>query len=114
MAECQLPNANCCSWLFACGVSLGSPGAHDDAQRLAELGLDIDILEDGEVGPLFFLVEAALPSGNDDDGNVSRGGLALQSSDELAAAHLRHLHVRDDDVGLDALKNFQSFLAVGR
>ncbi len=45
---------------------------HHRIQRFLELGLDVDIFVDGEIGALFVFIEAAGASRNNNDGNVSR------------------------------------------
>ena len=40
-------------------------------------------------------------------------GLSLERSDQFGAAHLGHLHIGDDDVGMNAIDDGQRFLAVG-
>jgi hypothetical protein len=98
--------------LFRCGFDFSEAVAHYRFQGFAELSFDIDIFEDGEVGALFFFLEAALLSGDDNDGNVGSFRLGFESSDELAAAHLRHLHVSDNQVGAPLLQKFKRLLTI--
>ncbi len=56
--------------------ALGAASQHG-LERLFELGLDVDIFEDGEVGPVLVGVESAVLTRHDDDGNVGRLGLSL-------------------------------------
>src|SRR5689334_15513304 len=77
-----------CQPLFRCGFSFGESVAHYGFQSFGELSFDIDILEDGEIGALFFLFKSALLSGDDNDRNLGGFRLSFESGDELAAAHL--------------------------
>ena len=99
--------------LLSCPPPLGAI-AQDSAERFGELGFDLDVFGNDKIGALFFLIEAALLTGNDDDGDVSGLGLRFERGDQFAAAHLRHLHVGDDQIGADPPESFQRLLTVCR
>ena len=98
---------------FRCGFDFGDAASKQSFQRFCKLGLDIDVLENGEIGAVFLGIESAVLAGHDHDRDVRSFGLGLERGDEFGAAHPGHLHVRDNDVGMNPLRDGQRFFAVG-
>src|SRR4026208_748618 len=78
----QLPGAA----LLRCTVDFGYAASEKCFERLCSLGLDVDVLEDGEIGAMFLGIESTILSGQDDDRYVSGFGLGLERCDEFGSA----------------------------
>src|ERR1700674_372103 len=98
---------------FRC-LRFGYFDTQDRLERLGKLILDINIFEYGEVGALFRLLETTLFAGDDHDRNTSQSGFAFYRRNELAAAHLGHLNIGNDNVRPRSLERFECLLSVGR
>ena len=97
--------------LSAAALFFGA-GSEDGFERFFKLGFNVDVFEDGEVCPVFWATNPLFFPATMMIG-MSRGlGLRLECGDQFRAAHLRHLHVGDDDVGMYPLDDGNSFLAV--
>ena len=69
IANCQvLP-------LLPCSFDFGDAAFEQGFERFAELGFDVDVFENGEIGAVFLGIESAIFSGHDDDRDVRGFGL---------------------------------------
>jgi len=73
----------------------------------------VDIVDGADV-EAFLLVQFVGLGGEEDDGNVARGGIVLQSPADLIAVHAGHHHVEQDEIGLlGGSGDCQGLFAVG-